>query len=1006
MKKPGLSVVFFLFLLQTLIGQDKYFQQETDYIMDITLDDINREVFGSVSLTYSNNSPDTLHFLYFNLWANAYKDNSTALAESSNAIMYKAFPFFKESDKGGYKKLVLFQGIDSLTIVKTNNKDIIRVNLSKPILPGTVTNLSISFVLKVPLYLAGNCEWSINGLDFANWYPRPAVYDREGWHADPNYPMGMLYGDFGDYEVNITLPDNYIVAASGENKTSAEIITIDSLSSTHGMTYHGDKPLGSSKTFKTIQFVANNVNDFAWSAHKDFAVQKTSIQFSPLKKTNIYLYYTPNQNYNNDSLNFLNTVKSVIQYYSLALSEYPNSNLSIVYSPFINAFNSVHSSLYFVNDIYDKDSYSVDLLQKVGEDYFGRLIGINPALYGWISNGLSLYYSSMFIENTNKNNNVINNLLGIKRIIPELRQNILSPLSTPLTQRNTNQLNSQNRLAIEYRMMSDVMGIREFQQRMKKYFNTWKYKHPVAKDFQESLDAEHKHDWFWYDQLYTNHNIDYELKKVQRKDDFILLTLKNKGKVAAPYSIQQINHKIPTLTQWREGFLEESQITIPNKNGNLIALNAMPYSLDINSKNNLRNIKNKRVNPVNFKFGFSSDYNRNQIISLLPYLGYNLYDKFQLGIVVNNFSGSQKTFQYVIAPAFSFKDSKLIGNATLQYLLLLSDSLNTHINIGLHTKSYSYYRSEKYDYADRYWKINPYLNFYLHSKSDRIVTNKFTLQSNYIRFYNHELRFDTLGNFLNSTLKHDNRIVTGFSYTHKKSTVLSDIKFTSSVQHFRFTYFDDSRRDRIRWLNELNARFKYDNKRMVYFRAWVGAMLYNSHADSDNAVFTSYQPGVLSLFSNGIIDNMTTFDGITLGRSAQDGLASAQIISNTNGGFKGSFTSALTSGISNHYLTSINVQADLPISSVYFPLSAYLDLGYGDMAIAGPVQTKFMWEFGAMLDYFGIFKIYFPIAYNQELKYLYSQTRSGNFFGRISFALDLHRINIRNKPDLNLHFVD
>ena len=179
-------------------------------------------------------------------------------------------------------------------------------------------------------------------------------------------------------------------------------------------------------------------------------------------------------------------------------------------------------------------------------------------------------------------------------------------------------------------------------------------------------------------------------------------------------------------------------------------------------------------------------------------------------------------------------------------------------------------------------------------------------------------------------------------------------------------------------------------------------MLYNSHEQEDNNGLVNYQEGVLSLFSNGVMDNLETLDGLFIGRNEEGGLASAQIIGDHNGGFKAAYTNSLTSGISNKYLVAANIQADMPFSSKLFPIKAYLDAGYGPMAIAGAKETKFLWEFGAMLNYQDIFRIHIPIVYHDELKYLYSQTRAGNFLSRISFSLDLQKLNFRYwKTDLS-----
>lgn len=221
-----LIITLLVYGQSTLKAQsDNYFQQEVNYKINVTLDDKKHFLRGDIEFEYTNNSPETLEYILFHIWPNAYKNDQTALAKQNyqnrGRLMYMEREFMQ-----GY--------IDSLNF-SINNKsvqfaidsthiDIGKLHLNKPLKPGETVQIRTPFRVKIPYGTVSRFGHMGNAYKITQWYPKPAVYDRDGWHAFPYLDMGEFYSEFGSFDVKITIPNDYVVAASGnlQNKTELE----------------------------------------------------------------------------------------------------------------------------------------------------------------------------------------------------------------------------------------------------------------------------------------------------------------------------------------------------------------------------------------------------------------------------------------------------------------------------------------------------------------------------------------------------------------------------------------------------------------------------------------------------------------------------------------------------------------------------------------------------------------------------------------------------------------
>jgi len=260
-----------------------YFQQEVNHKIQVTLNDRKHELYGFETVEYINHSPDTLEFMYFHLWPNAYSNNQTGLARQLMSMNGKE-KLFNDPELSG--------SIDSLDFVADGfpvqwnllpeSPDISILHLNKPLAPGDTIWITTPFRVKIPKGVTSRLGHIGESYQISQWYPKPAVYDQSGWHQMPCLDQGEFYSEFGSYDVSITLPVNYVVGATGnlQNEEEKRLLNLMAADTAWMKTIDCGWeffPLSSSR-MKTLRYTENNIHDFAWFADKRFHVLKGSVK--------------------------------------------------------------------------------------------------------------------------------------------------------------------------------------------------------------------------------------------------------------------------------------------------------------------------------------------------------------------------------------------------------------------------------------------------------------------------------------------------------------------------------------------------------------------------------------------------------------------------------------------------------------------------------------------------------------------------------------------------------
>ncbi|MBL7762510.1 MAG: M1 family peptidase, partial [Chitinophagaceae bacterium] len=274
--------LFLMFI--TASSQENYWQQHLRYHIKAELNDKEKSISGFETIVYKNNSPSTLDFIWFHIWPNAYKNGSTALIQQI------------KNDKERSKKLETFGtgSIDSLHFTVNNKEvktephsnpqyiDIIKLVLDKPLQSGDSITIATPFKVMLPPYFSRS-GYADDEFMACQWYPKPAVFDKDGWHEFPYLDMGEFYSEYADYTVNLTVPAGFVVGATGTLLNNDELQSYKTIGAKNAGNRKGRpvfyKPLTKNEK-KTLSYSAINVPDFAWFTKKDFVIQYDTVQLS------------------------------------------------------------------------------------------------------------------------------------------------------------------------------------------------------------------------------------------------------------------------------------------------------------------------------------------------------------------------------------------------------------------------------------------------------------------------------------------------------------------------------------------------------------------------------------------------------------------------------------------------------------------------------------------------------------------------------------------------------
>ncbi|MEC8602088.1 MAG: M1 family metallopeptidase [Bacteroidota bacterium] len=538
----------------------EYYQQQADYKINIELDDINKKIYGDEIITYTNNSPEKLDYLWVQLDQNLRsKDSQSLIHDSDNSIQPAYIPdtfdeeFLGESFDGGFN-IEYVKALDNKNLDFFINQTMMRIDLPNPITTGQSFSFKIKWWYNINNRLLdrGRSGYETFPNDdnraytIAQFFPRMCVYDEvEGWQNYQFWGDGEFALPFGNYEVNITVPADHILEATGELINRKEVYSKEMLKRYNRAKKSYDKPViivsqeeaeiaekSFSNSKKTWKFVAKNVRDFAFATSRKYILDMMAVKIGNDDVMAVSLYPKEGNPMWEDFSTI--TVVETLKFYSDYTFNYPYHKAVSVHAhrvgmeyPMI-CFNFGRPNI--------DGSYSDDekfgmigvIIHEIGHFFFPMIVNSDERQWAWMDEGINTFVQYLAEQEFGKKypdiiypyKNFPSDRGPAELIVDYMSvdQNFLAPIMSNPENVYSLGPNAYGKPATALNILREtVMGKDLFDYAFKKYSNRWKFKHPKPEDFFRTMEdaSAVDLDWFWRGWFYTTDYVDIAIKEVK-----------------------------------------------------------------------------------------------------------------------------------------------------------------------------------------------------------------------------------------------------------------------------------------------------------------------------------------------------------------------------------------------------------------------------------------------------------------------------------------------------------
>jgi len=527
-----------------------YYQQQVDYVMDIELDDANKKLYGKETITYTNNSPDELPYLWVQLDQNIREKDAPALEKNGSGVspLTRVASFatknMKDPFEGGFN-IEYVRDSNGKSLKTITNQTMMRVDLPAPLKSGQKFVFSIKWWYNINDHVndGGRSGYEYFAKDdnrayvIAQFFPRLAVYnDVEGWQNYQFWGNGEFALNFGNYEVNITVPEDHIMEATGELQNPKEVLSRKEYQRYKQAQNTFDKPVlivtqdeviakEATKATKksTWKFVAENVRDFGFATSRKFIWDMMAVKVGDKNVIAASLYPKEGnplwEEYSTE------VVAHTLEVYSKFTFDYPYPKAVSVHAknqgmeyPMIcwNYGRPNEDGTY--SDRVKYGMISV-IIHEVGHNYFPMIVNSDERQWGWMDEGLDTFMQYLteqeldpeYPSRRGEPSKIVRYMSG--------DQDFISPImSNP---ENVFQLgpNAYGKPATALNILREtIMGKELFDYAFKTYAQRWMFKHPSPEDFFRTMEdaSAVDLDWFWRGWFYSTDVVDIGLKSVKR----------------------------------------------------------------------------------------------------------------------------------------------------------------------------------------------------------------------------------------------------------------------------------------------------------------------------------------------------------------------------------------------------------------------------------------------------------------------------------------------------------
>ncbi|MBN1791638.1 MAG: M1 family metallopeptidase [Bacteroidales bacterium] len=968
--------------LQGMFSQS-YFQQEVNYTLSVSLDDIQHTLRGFESVQYINNSPDDLSFLWFHIWPNAYKDNSTAMALQLLESGSTRFQYASEEERGYIDSLDFRVNGGSIAwLPDDRHKDICKLILNDILHPGDTIIITTPFYVKLP---GSFSRFGHKGQAYqvSQWYPKPAVYDRHGWNQMPYLDQGEFYSEFGSFDVTITLPKNYVVGATGNLLTNEELQWLEEKSK--DTTTVQNIP-ASDHELKTIRYSGRNIHDFAWFADKRYRVLKGEVLLSGGRKVTTWAMYTEMQKEVwKDAIQYIN---DAIRYYSAWYGDYPYDNCTAVYGALEAGGAMEYPTITVVGNTNTAVMLENFIMHEVGHNWFYGVLGFNERKYPFLDEGLNTFsemrymttkYPQLKLHQMLIESGAIAGKLNVDDLpfsdyyyylyLLSARSNMDQPLnltSEQYTSMNYGMIVYQ-KSALVWNYLLQYLGEEKFNNIMQQFYRKWQFRHPDPEDLRAEFEiaCSENLSWFFNDLLNTSEKMDYAVKRT-RKDQVLV---KNSGRISSPLHIASLGGDSVLQEKWFTGFTGKQWLELPLKEAERIKLfNKSPIP-EINRRNNtlrthglLRRIEPMDIHPLQI---LEKSYKTS--VGIMPAIGWNNYNKTQLGILLYSPLLPQQTLEYQLAPMFGLGNRDISGMGRISFNLYPRSSMFQAFQLSLDARRFG----QGIENGQSYKRI----------RGELLITLKNASAQNPVK------KTVKLG-LVSAT----ERMRIYRKYAMDNFFATADIGYSNPkiFNPYRINLNFEANNDFVRSSLELNYThaMRYAMN-AISFRVFASGFLFKEYDMKDHyAIRLSGNSGIYDY----------KFEHLYLGRFEditdpnRQALLSQQFVMN-----EGGFATNVPFAFSDKWLATLGVTLRIPKVPLYLYATAGTYSGAGDQiwdlsAEVSVESEKVAYETGVMASLGNFVKVYFPVVTSHDISEV-NKALTDNYWQTIRYVIDFNAIN-------------
>jgi hypothetical protein len=897
--------------------------------MNVVLDNDNKILTVNQEITYFNQSTDTLNFIIFNDWNNAYSDKNSLLGKRFSDEFIRSFHIASDSERG--KTTILsFKNENRSNLVTSrlfNNIDLLQVDLENKLLPNQKITLFIEYSIKIPNDKFTDYGFNENGnITLKDWFLVPARFENHKFITNSNANIDDISNAISDYEFNITVPENLSIFS--------DLNLIE-------------------KTKTVYKFSGKNRNSFSLIFNKNLG-------FESFKTSNIEVV-TDLKNDKIDTIQKAIIIDKIVNYINTNIGKYPFEKITISQVDYgRNPFYGLNQLPNFLNPFPNDFLYELKFLKTYLNVYLQNTLHLNQRKDNWIYDGIQIYFMMKYMDEYYPNAKMMGNIAKYKILksfnlvnldfneqysyfyMLMARKNLDQPIGDSKESfiKFNEKIAGKYRAGLSLRYLDNYLSDDKVSKSIQEFVKLNANIQTDVNDFEKILKSNSNKniDWFFDKIINSRDLVDFKITDYSKTENDVTFTVKNRTQTNVPISVYGIKNKQIVFKYWLENIKTDSTFTFPNEGAEKLVLNYNNEVPEFNNRNNWKKIQGFFPNNRPLKFVLMKDLeepNYNQIL-YVPAFNYNLYDGITVGMRFHNGAILNKPFNYDIQPLYASETKSLVGS--------FSFTVNHQPRIGkLYNIRYGFYGSTSHFAPNAsYYKLNPVLAFSFRDKDYR--SNKFSGL--------------TFRHILVGREKTDFVAATATTADNENYSVF-DSRYGSSINELtkRISYGTNLQiADKF---GKVSTTFEYrklfDNNQQLNLRFYAGAFLYRNTATD---------------FFSFALDRPTDylFDYDYIGRSEQTGFFSQQLII-AEGGFK----TKVANSFANQWITSLNAS-----TNIWNWVEVYGDVALFKNKFSKP---KVLFDSGLRLnlvpDYF---ELYLPVYssngwdisknYNQKIRFV------------------------------------